>query len=472
MNATKFPGCFQRIISKARVLDCGGKRSATPLSHERGASAARLAFLRLKALSPLRSASAVQDALRITMLAAGFVAASSSAKLVENETNSTTFVFGENKSVACHTHVSATNLYSDAAGYGFEPGAELSGTEYVTSEKPFLFSVKLPEGNYAVTVLMNDKAGEAVTTVKAEQRRLMLEKMQFHPGTLATRTFIAHLHTPRISDTEKVKLKPRELETETVNWDDKLTLEFNGHHPTLRALVIAPTNVPTVYLAGDSTVCDQPAEPWSSWGQMLPRFFQPDVAVANYAESGESIKSSLSANRFEKIFSTMKPGDYLFFQFGHNDQKDKATNALAAYKENLKKLVARTRSLGGTPVLVTSMERKRTPIQDTLGGYPQTVRDVAQEDGVVLIDLNAMSKVFYRALGPDLDQAFQDGTHHNNYGSYELAKCVVLGIQQAKLPLAKSIVPDFKFDPAQPDDVKQFEMPASPNASTVKPLGN
>lgn len=370
------------------------------------------------------------------------------------------------------TQVSTTNLYSAEAGHGFEPGAESSDKAYFTSEKPFLFSVKLPEGNYAVTVLMNDKEGKAVTTVKAEQRRLMLEKVQIKPGTLATRTFIVNVHTPRISDKEQVKLKKRELETEAVNWDDKLTLEFNGAHPTLRALIIAPTNVPTVYIAGDSTVCDQPAEPWNSWGQMLPRFFLPDVAVANYAQSGESIKSSLGANRFEKIFSTMKKGDYLFLQFGHNDQKEKATNALAGYKENLKKLVARTRQLGGTPVLVTSMERKRTPIQDTLGGYPQTVRDVAQEDGVALIDLNAMSKVFYQALGGDLDKAFQDGTHHNNYGSYELAKCVALGIQQAKLPLAKSIVPDFSFDPAKPDDVNKFEMPASPNVSSVKPLGN
>ena len=332
--------------------------------------------------------------------------------------------------------------------------------------------MKLPEGNYAVTALINDKTGNSVTTVKAEQRRLMLEKIQIHPGTLAARTFVVNVRTPRISSTEHVKLKQRELETETVNWDDKLTLEFNGTHPALRALVIAPTNVPTIFIAGDSTVCDQPAEPWNSWGQMLPRFFQPDVAVANYAESGESIKSSLGAKRFDKIFSLMKSGDYLFVQFGHNDQKDKATNALAVYKANLNKIVARTRELGGTPVLVTSMERKGGVEHDTLAGYPATVHAVAKEEQCALIDLNAMSRIFYRALGADLDKAFQDGTHHNNYGSYELAKCVVLGIQQGKLPLAKSIAADFSFDPAKPDDVNQFEMPASPTVSKEKPLGN
>src|SRR6202000_612955 len=135
----------------------------------------------------------------------------------------------------------------------------------------------------------------------------------------------------------------------------------------------------------------------------------------NHAESGETIVNSLKAQRFEKIFSLMKPGDYLFVQFGHNDMKDKATNARGVYKSNLEKIVARTRSLGGTPVLVTSMERKNGIDQDTLMGYPQTVRDVAKEEQCALIDLNAMSRIFYRALGSDLDKAFQDGTHHNNY---------------------------------------------------------
>ena len=207
--------------------------------------------------------------------------------------------------------------------------------------------------------------------------------------------------------------------------------------------------------------------------QMLPRFFNAGVAVANYAESGESIRSSLGAHRFDKVFSLMKPGDYLFVQFGHNDMKDKATNALETYKANLKKIIARTRELGGTPVLVTSMERKGGVEQDTLAGYPQTVRDVAAEDKCALIDLHAMSRTFYRALKADLGKAFQDGTHHNNYGSYELAKCIIARIKQDQLPLAKFIVDDFGvFDPAKPDDVTTFEMPASPTVSTEKPLGN
>jgi lysophospholipase L1-like esterase len=381
------------------------------------------------------------------------------------------FVFGADAK-AGGTLVAPTNLYSAQAGFGLEPGANIqAGKSTASSDRPFYFSVKLPEGNYKVTATLGgDEA--STNTVKAESRRLMLEKVPAAAGESVQKTFIVNLRTPKIGETNHVHLKPREKTEEIWDWDDKLTLEFNGAHPSLRALEIEPVTVPTVFLLGDSTVCDQPAEPWNSWGQMLPRVFKPEIAVANHAESGETIANSLRAQRFEKVFSLMKPGDYLFVQFGHNDMKSKATNALEIYQADLKKVVAHTRALGGTPVLVTSMERKTGVDFDTLADYPQTVRDLAKEENVALIDLHAMSKVFYRALGGNLDKAFQDGTHHNNYGSYELAKCVALGIQQDKLPLAKFIADDFAFDPAKPDDVNKFEMPASPNASAEKPLGN
>jgi len=371
------------------------------------------------------------------------------------------------------TMVATTNFYSADVQFGFEPGAQVRATKASAGgDQPFYFSARLPEGNYRVTVALGGEA-EATTTVKAELRRLMLEKIHTGPGQTIERSFIVNLRTPKISQTNHVHLKPREQTSEIWDWDDKLTLEFNGTHPSLQTLAIEKAAVPTVYLIGDSTVCDQPAEPWNSWGQMLPRFFQPNVAVANHAESGETVADSLRAQRFAKVFSLLKPGDYLFVQFGHNDMKNHATNALDVYRANLKSIVARTRQLGGTPVLVTSMERKSGLTEDTLAGYPRAVREVARAEQCALIDLNAMSRVFYQALGDDLDKAFQDGTHHNNYGSYELAKCIVIGIRQAKLPLAQSIVPDFgDFNPAHPDPVTTFVMPASPNASTLKPLGN
>jgi len=406
---------------------------------------------------------------RFRLFALGILVLAGATAFAEN---SYKFAFGDQPKPGW-TSVAPTNFYSPAVGFGFEPGAKMQATtSFAASDQPFYFSVKLPGGNYRVTAVLGGET-ESTTTVKAELRRLMLEKIQVAAGKSVEKTFIVNLRTPKISGRNRVRLKPRERTTEMWDWDDKLTLEFKGAHPSVRSLEIEKTDLPTIFLLGDSTVCDQPAEPWNSWGQMLPRFFKPEIAVANHSESGETLTSSFRAKRFEQIFSLMKPGDYLFVQFGHNDQKDKAANALATYKANLKNVVARTRKLGGTPVLVTSMERKNGVEQDTLAGYPQTVRDVAKEENCALIDLNAMSRTFYRALRENVGQAFQDGTHHNNYGSYELAKCVAAGVKRAKLPLAKFIADDFgDFDPAKPDAFATFEMPASPTVSKAKPLGN
>jgi len=144
---------------------------------------------------------------------------------------------------------------------------------------------------------------------------------------------------------------------------------------------------------------------------MLPCFLKPGVAVANHAESGESFKSSIGGRRFGKIFGTLQSGDYLFMQFGHNDMKDRAPDALASYKSSLARFVDEARKCGATPILLTSMERKAGAERDTLGEYPATVRAVAKEREVALIDLHAMSKILYRALGDDLGKAFQNATH-------------------------------------------------------------
>jgi lysophospholipase L1-like esterase len=231
--------------------------------------------------------------------------------------------------------------------------------------------------------------------------------------------------------------------------------------------------VPVIHLLGDSTVTDQPTEPWNSWGQMLPRCFGPGIAVANHAESGESIRSSLSAGRFEKVYRSLKKGDHVLVQFGHYDMKDQRPDALETYRANLAAIVKEVRELGGTPVLVTSMERKAGVMNDTLGGYPDAVRSVARELGVPLIDLHAMSRTLYQALGDNIGTAFQDGTHHNNYGSYELAKCVVEGIRAEVPELAKQLRPEVnRFDPARPDPPGDFRYPPSPVKDLAKPDGD
>jgi len=310
----------------------------------------------------------------------------------------------------------------------------------------------------------------------------MLEKVETKRGKFETRTFTVNIRAPQITGDAEVKLKEREKTTEIWNWDEKLTLEFNNTSPKVCAIEIVPVNAPTIFLLGDSTVCDQPREPFNSWGQMLTRFFKPGIAIANHAESGESLRSSLGAKRLDKVLSVMKPGDYLFIQYGHNDEKEKGegVGAFTTYKADLKKFVDGARQRGGIPVLITPVQRRSFDrdgkITNSHGDYPEAVRQVAKEENVPLIDLNAMSKPLYEAWGVEASkQAFapNDNTHHNNYGSYELAKCIVEGIKLNKLGIAKYLVRDLsRFDSNHPDPFDNFKIPASPLASDVKPLGS
>jgi lysophospholipase L1-like esterase len=183
--------------------------------------------------------------------------------------------------------------------------------------------------------------------------------------------------------------------------------------------------------------------------------------VANHAESGESLKSSLAARRLDKVLSQMKPGDYLFIQYAHNDEKERGegVGAFTSFKADLERFVAETRKRGGIPVLITPVQRRTFDaagkVVNSHGDYPDAVRQVAKEENVPLIDLHAMSKTFYEALGPEgSKRAFApgDGTHHNEYGSYELAKCIVEAIKSSNLGITKYLVKDVPpFDPAHPD---------------------
>jgi len=180
----------------------------------------------------------------------------------------------------------------------------------------------------------------------------------------------------------------------------------------------------------------------------------------------------------------MKKGDYLFIQFGHNDMKQNwpqtYVEPFTTHKAYLEVLIAEARRRGAFPVLVTPMQRRNfegLKIRNTLGDFPESVRQTAKEENVPLIDLTAMSVAFYEALGPEkAPLAFsggRDATHHSAYGAYELAKCVVEGIRANKLDLARYIVADYKpFDPAHPDSPEAFSVPASPGRSNVAPRGN
>jgi lysophospholipase L1-like esterase len=331
-------------------------------------------------------------------------------------------------------------------------------------------------------VTFGDKNAPTATTVKAELRRLMLENVKTEKGKFKTETFVVNVRNPQFPGGE-VKLKEREKTLEWWAWDEKLTLEFNGTRPVINALTIERIeSVRTVFLLGDSTVADQPGEPYASWGQMLTAFFKPEIAVANHAESGESLRSSFNAKRLDKVINLMKPGDFLLIQYGHNDSKEKGEGigAFTTYKASLKRYVAEARKKGGIPILITPMHRRtfgdNGKITNSHGDYPEAVRQAAREENVPFIDLNAMSKDFYEALGKEKSAAaFKEGdpTHHSNYGSYELAKMIVQAMKNQKLPPAKFLLKNLPtFNPQKPDAPENVRIPPSPSAKSEKPPGS
>ena len=151
-------------------------------------------------------------------------------------------------------------VYNAEQGYGYDV---LPAPNKKKPTEPFYFSVKVPDGNYKVRVVLGGKKN-GNTTVRAEGRRLMMDNI-VTPKAKQTETveFVVNKRSPFIEEGKKVKIKEREKDY--LAWDDKLTLEFNGDNPAVKSIHVEPADVPTIYLCGNSTVVDQNNEPWASW---------------------------------------------------------------------------------------------------------------------------------------------------------------------------------------------------------------
>ncbi|HVX86703.1 MAG TPA: rhamnogalacturonan acetylesterase [Phycisphaerae bacterium] len=354
--------------------------------------------------------------------------------------------------------------YKDDDGYGFVDSSAVRG-EATGAEAPdyLRFDVKLPDGNYDVSLMLGNPSRETDVSVKAEAHRGVATNIHTNPRQSAVVNFTVNVHTNKL-------LIP-------IDTDGRLTVEIVGKNPSIMKYDVKPNeSAATVYIAGDSTACDWDDPPWSSWGDMLPLMFKPGtVAVADRASSGRSSKSFIDEKRLADILDTIKQGDYLLIQFGHNDQKPDAarhTDPETTFKQTLQIYIDEARKRGAIPILVTPMPRRNFTadghVQNTLGDYPRAIRELAAADKVPLIDLNAEAGRFYEALGPEKSKSaflfypggtfpshkdeLQDNTHFNSYGAYELAKIIAHGIQQSGLPLAQDLT---DIPPQNLDSTKQ-----------------
>lgn len=215
----------------------------------------------------------------------------------------------------------------------------------------------------------------------------------------------------------------------------------------------------TIFTIGDSTMANKPLENNNQergWGQMLQVFFNDKIQIDNHAVNGRSSKSFIDEGRWEKVLLTMKEGDYVFIQFGHNDEKpDEArhTDPGTTFDANLRCFVIETKAKGGIPVLFNSIVRRNFNeagvLVDTHGDYLKSPADVAKELDVTFIDLNKLTHDLVQKFGDeDSKQLYmwvgdkKDNTHLNINGGAQVAKLAVKAIIEKIPTLSQYILCD------------------------------
>ena len=281
-------------------------------------------------------------------------------------------------------------------------------------------------GTYDVKVLLGGDSA-ASTSISGETRRSLLPETATAAGEPVARSFTVNVRTP-------------EGEPTGADGTAGLDLAIGGSAPALADIRVTPArHARQIFLVGDSTVCDQPGDPYSGWGQQLPQFLRKGLSVANYADSGESTVTYLEN---PALFPTVQPliraGDLVLIQLAHNDK----TTDEPTYRANLETLVAGVRAEGGEPVLVTPIVRRWFNADGTLNNntallvnglgvdHPAVIRSVAAAENVPLIDLTARTKALVESLGVEGSKAIylynekRDNTHTSVHGATVYAELV------------------------------------------------
>ena len=221
----------------------------------------------------------------------------------------------------------------------------------------------------------------------------------------------------------------------------------------------------TIFLVADSTVSNKPfnegGNPEKGWGQIFPLYLKEGIKIDNHAVNGRSTKSFRDEGRWDKVMQLIKPGDYVLVEFGHNDEKIEDPKRYAdpdtAYRANLKRYIAEIRKKGGKPILATPIVRRKFDeygkLVDTHGRYPDVVREVAKEEKVPLLDLEAKSKALVSAYGEErskqiflhiepgeyasLPEGREDDTHLSPFGAFRICDLVVEEMKEALPELVK-----------------------------------
>lgn len=391
--------------------------------------------------------------------------------------NSLRYLFGKHiQNTLCATTVSPSDLYSPDKGYGFvieknrrtqellqipelnsgfEPWYWLNsedvsilnqseaGIFIVKSDlyymegwpTPLHFKVKLPtSGNYTLSLrLKNIGQTTAPLWIFTGRRRLMYYTENFSTDSEITQTF-----TINISD-----IIPRSKTT--LYTDDTLDLVIISHTDTaLCELSLSLTNdLPTLYIAGDSTVTDQsasypyhPACSYCGWGQMLPLFLKAGICLSNHAHSGLTSETFKTEGHYDIVYNLIKPGDFVLIQFAHNDQKLPHLTAYKGYTDKLTTYIHEIHLKGALPILVTPLARNTWrgdgSYNDLLTDYANACIQISKKEEIPLINLHQFSRDFIEIHGLEASKSYffpNDYTHTNDYGGLQMASYIAAALK-------------------------------------------
>jgi lysophospholipase L1-like esterase len=373
----------------------------------------------MRSLKPFRSAMS---------FLAGFLL--STAALYAASSPTWKFDFGPGQVQFGYTPVLQTTAYNTTTGYGFVSTSGLTSVnrgsldplraDYITSSAPFTFSANVPNGNYNITVTTGDNNGTSDTSIKSEVERVVVQQLKTTVGQFSQYSFTVNIK------------------------DGVLNLTFYGAAPKINAVEIQNTTTAIImFIAGDSTVCDQTNIPYAGWGQEFTSYLKSGLAVANYADSGESSTSFWNGFYVPGIQPRIKLGDYLFIQFGHNDEKALTT---AQYQAGLKRYIDDARAHGAFPVLVTPLERivfSGTTLTWSHGAFPDAMKQLATANNVPCIDLTTKSHNLFQSMGKTAASTLfvsGDKTHTNEAGALVVAGLIRDGITELNLSPFKNFI--------------------------------
>ncbi|WP_416295851.1 GDSL-type esterase/lipase family protein [Paenibacillus illinoisensis] len=356
-------------------------------------------------------------------------------------------------------------LYAQDPGYGFiETSGVTVGADQVSVETGTTFAVDLPDANYKVTLRLGNDARDSNVGVKSE-------------------------YVQKLAMTNVKAAEPLEYSYDIALVDGQLDFLFTGTAIDIQDIIIekypdkSAGAATTIYMAGDSTMqsYSEMQAPQEGWGQQFGRYFSNGAVIVNDAIGGRSSKSFMVDGRLDTILQRIKPGDFFFISFGHNDASAGIPDRYASpedYKIYLARYVNGAKQRGATPVLLTPVGRRdfNTVTQEfnvSFPAYVQAAKEVAEELDVPLIDLSKLSIAYYDKIGnaatekvflyanpgeyPKYPNGINDNTHFSRYGAQKIAGLVASAVKDMELSISSLVIDPDMSEPEPEPEVQLYE---------------